>query len=162
MLVTTLVDYRRYRDLVPVAYLGVLSLLLLVVSGLGSERKGSQAWFALGPFQLQPSELAKVVVIVALASLIAHFNSELGAARLAGALALVGVPLALIMLQPDLGTTPVFVAVSMGMLLIGGAPIRHIVAPTRSDDHRPALQYLIRTSDTVFCLKKNIEQNKEK
>src|SRR3546814_3053156 len=74
--------------------LGVLPLLLLVVSGLGSERKGSQAWFALGPFQLQPSELAKVVVIVALASLIAHFNSELDAARLAGALALVGVPMA--------------------------------------------------------------------
>src|SRR3546814_3805127 len=110
--------------------LGVLPLLLLVVSGLGSERKGSQAWFALGPFQLQPSELAKVVVIVALASLIAHFNSELDAARLAGALALVGVPMALIMLQPDLGTTLVFVAVSMGMLLIGGAQIRHIVALT--------------------------------
>src|SRR3546814_14203990 len=110
--------------------LGVLPLLLLVVSGLGSERKGSQAWFALGPFQLQPSELAKVVVIVALASLIAHFNSELDAARLAGALALVGVPMALIMLQPDLGTTLVFVAVSMGMLLIGGAPIRPIVALT--------------------------------
>src|SRR3546814_8609972 len=47
MLVTTLVDYRRYRDLVPLAYLGVLSLLLLVVSGLGSERKGPQEWFAL-------------------------------------------------------------------------------------------------------------------
>src|SRR3546814_16872147 len=124
MLVTTLVDYRRYRDLVPVAYLGVLSLLLLVVSGLGSERKGSQAWFALGPFQLQPSELAKVVVIVALASLIAHFNSELDAARLAGALALVGVPMALLMLQPDPGTTLVLVTVSMGMLLIGCAQIR--------------------------------------
>src|SRR3546814_8555087 len=68
MLVTTLVDYRRYRDLVTVAYLGVLSLLLLVVSGLGSERKGSQAWFALGPVPLPPSALAKVVVIVALAS----------------------------------------------------------------------------------------------
>src|SRR3546814_17657653 len=111
--------------------LGVLPLLLLVVSGLGSERKGSQAWFALGPFQLQPSELAKVVVIVALASLIAHFNSELDASRLAGALALVGAPTALIMLPPDLGTTLVSFQFRMAMLLIRGPHIRHI-GPTPS------------------------------
>ena len=130
MLATTLVDYRRYRDVAPIAYVGILGLLLLVVSGFGSERKGAQAWFQLGPFQLQPSELAKIVVIVALASLVAHFNSELDAARLVGALAIAGVPMALIMLQPDLGTALVFVAVVMGMLLVGGAHVRHIVALT--------------------------------
>jgi len=130
MAVTALVDYRRYRELAPLAYGGVLLLLLMVVTGLGSERKGAQAWFALGPFQLQPSELAKVAVIVTLASVIAHFNSELDAQRLAIVLGVAGVPMALIMLQPDLGTTLVFVAVGMGMLLIGGAQVRHIVALT--------------------------------
>jgi rod shape determining protein RodA len=128
--VTALVDYRRYRDLVPVAYGGVLLLLVMVVTGLGSEKKGAQAWFQLGPFQLQPSELAKIVVIVGLASIISHFNSELDLPRLLGVLALAGVPMGLIMLQPDLGTTLVFVAVLMGMLLIGGAQARHIVALT--------------------------------
>jgi rod shape determining protein RodA len=130
MLVVALVDYRRYRDVAPVAYGLILLSLLMVVSGLGSEKKGSQAWFQVGPFQLQPSELAKIVVIVSLASVIAHFNSELDARRLTLVLAVTGLPMALIMLQPDLGTTLVFVAVSMGMLLVGGAQVRHIAALT--------------------------------
>ncbi len=130
MIVTAFVDYRRYRDLAPLAYGGVVLLLLMVVTGLGSKKKGSQAWFQMGPFQLQPSELAKIVVIVAVASLIAHFDSELDARRLAVITGVAGLPMALIMLQPDLGTTLVFVAVFMGMLLIGGAQVRHIVALT--------------------------------
>jgi rod shape determining protein RodA len=130
MVGVALIDYRRYREIAPALYVAIVLGLLMVVTGLGSERKGSQAWFQLGPFQLQPSELAKVVVIVTLASVIAHFNSELDAARLAVVLAVAGVPMALIMLQPDLGTTLVFVAVGMGMLLIGGARPRHIAALT--------------------------------
>ncbi|MGH9086282.1 MAG: rod shape-determining protein RodA [Acidimicrobiales bacterium] len=130
MVLTALVDYRRYREAAPVAYVAVLVLLAMVVTGLGSERKGSQAWFQLGPFQLQPSELAKIVVVVTLASVIAHFNSELDARRLVVVLGIVALPMALIMMQPDLGTTLVFVAVGMGMLLIGGAQLRHIVALT--------------------------------
>src|SRR5690606_38060515 len=82
MIVTAFFDYRRYRDLAPIAYGGVMLLLLGVVTGLGSERKGAQAWFQVGPFQLQPSELAKVVVIVALASAVTHFNQDIDARRL--------------------------------------------------------------------------------
>ena len=130
MLVVALVDYRRYREMAPAAFIMVLLLLLLVVSGLGSERKGTQAWFQLGPFQLQPSELAKIVVIITLASVMAQFNNELDVRRLALVLGLAGAPMALIMLQPDLGTTLVFVAITMGMLLIGGAQGRHIAALT--------------------------------
>ena len=125
-----LVDYRRYREIAPVVYVAVVVSLLMVVTGLGSTRKGSQAWFQLGPFQLQPSELAKIVVIVTLASVIAYFSSELDAFRLVLALSVVGLPMVLIMLQPDLGTTLVFVAIAMGMLLIGGAPVRYIAALT--------------------------------
>ena len=130
MALTASVDYRRYRELAPLAYGGVVLLLLLVISGLGSEKKGTQAWFQMGPFQLQPSELAKVVVIVALASLIALFDRELDSGRLVAILGTVAIPMALILLQPDLGTALVFVAVGMGMLLIGGARVRHIVLLT--------------------------------
>jgi len=130
MALTALVDYRRYRELAPLAYGGVVLLLLLVISGLGSEKKGTQAWFQMGPFQLQPSELAKIVVIVALASVIAHFDSELDLGRLVAVLGALGIPMALILMQPDLGTALVFVAVGMGMLLIGGAHLRHIIAIT--------------------------------
>ena len=130
MILTAFVDYRRYRELAPLAYGAVVLLLVMVITGLGSERKGSQAWFQLGPFQLQPSELAKIVVVVAVASLMAQFNSELDIRRLAVVLGVAGVPMLLIMMQPDLGTTLVFVATLMGMLLIGGAQVRHIVALT--------------------------------
>ncbi len=130
MAAVTLVDYRRLRDLVPVAYLGVLAALAAVVSGLGSERKGSQAWFQAGPFQLQPSEIAKVVVIVALASLLAQFDGRLGPGRVLAALAVAAVPMGLILLQPDLGTALVFVAVIMGLLLVGGVRGRHIALLT--------------------------------
>lgn len=130
MLVVALIDYRRYRELAPILYGGVLVALFMVVTGLGSERKGSQAWFQIGPFQLQPSELAKIAVIITLASVIAHFESELDAPRLLAVLGVAGVPMGLIMLQPDLGTTLVFVAVGMGMLLVGGARVRHIAALT--------------------------------
>jgi rod shape determining protein RodA len=130
MVAVAFVDYRRYREIIPIAYGIVLLGLIMVITGLGSERKGTQAWFQVGPYQLQPSELAKIVVIVALASVIAHFNSELDARRLVVVLAVAGVPMALIMLQPYLGTTLVFIAVGMGMLLVGGAQVRHIVALT--------------------------------
>jgi rod shape determining protein RodA len=130
MVLTAAIDYRRYRELVPLAYGGIVLLLLLVVSGLGSTRKGTQAWFAIGTFQLQPSELAKIVVIVGLAALIAQFDQDLDAPRVAALLGVVGVPMALILLQPDLGTALVFVAVTMGMLLIGGARARHIAVLT--------------------------------
>jgi rod shape determining protein RodA len=124
------IDYRRYRELIPIAYGGAVLLLLLVVTGLGSTRKGTQAWFPLGPFQLQPSEVAKIVVIVALASVIAQFESDLDLGRLVALLGIVGIPMGLILLQPDLGTALVFVAVSMGVLMVGGAQVRHILAIT--------------------------------
>lgn len=130
MAVVAGIDYRRYRELAPLAYGGVLLMLLLVITGLGSEKKGTQAWFPMGPFQLQPSELAKIVVIVSLASVIAHFDSELDLGRLVAIMGAVGVPMALILLQPDLGTALVFAAIGMGMLLIGGAQAKHIVLLT--------------------------------
>jgi rod shape determining protein RodA len=130
MVLTTLVDYRRYRDLVPVIYGGAVALLVLVISPVGSERKGAQRWFDLGGFQLQPAEIAKIAVIVSLAAVLAHFGQELDLRRLAFALAVPGVPFVLFMLQPDLGSALVFVTISMGALLIGGARVRHIAILT--------------------------------
>jgi rod shape determining protein RodA len=130
MVLVTLVDYRRLRDFAWLPYVVVLALLGLVVSPLGSERRGTQAWFQIGAFQLQPAELAKVAVILAVAALLAASDVPLRARRLAGALLLIAVPTALIMLQPDLGTALVFVAITMGMVMIGGARPRHIVVLT--------------------------------
>jgi rod shape determining protein RodA len=127
MVLVTLVDYRRLRDLAWLPYGVVLVLLALVVSPLGTERRGTQAWFQIGAFQLQPAELAKVAVILAVAAVLAGSETPLKARRLFLALLLFAVPAGLIMLQPDLGTALVFVAIAMGMLLVAGARPRHIV-----------------------------------
>ena len=130
MVLTACVDYRRYRDLAPVAYVATCALLALVVSPLGTETNGTQAWFQLGPFQLQPSEFAKLSLILGLAAVVAQFREEIDLRRLAAALVVVGVPLALIMLQPDLGTGLVLVAIAAGILMVGGARPKHLAALT--------------------------------
>jgi rod shape determining protein RodA len=128
MTVTALIDYRRYRDFAAVIFGGSIVLLALVLSPIGTERQGTQAWFELGGFQLQPSELAKLGLIVGLAALMAGFRWEIGFKRLLVCLMMAGVPLALIMLQPDLGTSLIIIAVSAGMLLVGGAKFRQLAA----------------------------------
>jgi rod shape determining protein RodA len=130
MVLVTLVDYRRLRDFAWLAYAVGLLALALVVSPLGTEQRGTQAWFQIGAFQLQPAELAKVTVILAVASLLAASEVPLQARRVGAALVLFAVPTGLIMLQPDLGTALVFVAIAMGMLMIAGARARHVVVLT--------------------------------
>jgi rod shape determining protein RodA len=105
---------------------------LILVLFLGVERNGSRAWFeAPGvPFQLQPAEFAKIAVILALASFVANHEGFLKLDTLVNALLLVIVPMGLIYKQPDLGTMLVFVAIAMGMLLVAGAQMRHIVVTT--------------------------------
>ena len=130
MVLLTLVDYRRLRDFAWLPYVIVLVTLALVVSPLGIERRGAQAWIQAGGLQFQPGEFAKVAVIFAVAAVLARFEPPLSATQVGLGLAVLGLPMALILLQPDLGTTLVFVAVAMGMLLIGGAKARHIVVLT--------------------------------
>jgi len=128
--VVTLVDYRHIRDFTPVLYAGAVLILLLVLSPLGASRRGTQAWFQLGPYQLEPSELSKLVLILTLAACCAGYRGDLDTRGLLLALGLAAVPMGLIFLQPDLGTDMVFVAILMGVLLVGGARPRHIAALT--------------------------------
>jgi len=124
--VVALVDYRVFRDFALVLYGGACALLVLVVSPLGSSSKGAQAWFQLGTFQLQPSEFAKLGMICLLASVASQFQSEIDLRRMVGLLGIGALPMALIMLQPDLGTALVLVAMLLGMLLVAGVPGRYL------------------------------------
>lgn len=130
MAVVASIDYRRYRDFAPLLYTATVLVLLAVLSPLGSSSRGAQAWFELGVFQFQPSETAKVVLIICIGAYCSGFGGELDGQRLLGVLGLAMVPLGLIYLQPDLGTALVFVAFLMGMLLVAGAKGRHMVALT--------------------------------
>jgi rod shape determining protein RodA len=126
MAAVSLVDYRHLRDYVPFIYGGAVLLLLLVISPIGTSRRGSQAWFQIGSFQFQPSEVAKVALILGLAAVCAGARGSLDTRGLVIALGAAFVPMALIYLQPDLGTNMVFAAVVIAVLLVAGARPRHI------------------------------------
>ncbi|MEY2451353.1 MAG: rod shape determining protein RodA [Acidimicrobiaceae bacterium] len=126
--VTVVIDYRHFRDWALLFYGGASALLLFVVSPLGSKSNGAQSWFQLGSFQLQPSEFAKLGLILAMANVASQFYGEIDRRRLFVLLAVSGLPLVLIMLQPDLGTALVLSVITAGMLLIAGASAKHLVA----------------------------------
>ena len=121
MVVAAVVDYRFARAYAPILYVATIVLLALVLTPLGVEVNGAKRWIVLGGFQLQPSEIAKVAVILVVAAVL---NERKGDPGLFGVVATIGissVPMALIFLEPDLGTLIVFVWLAFVLLLVGGA-----------------------------------------
>lgn len=127
MAVMWAIDYRKLRSwLSALVILDILLILSPRIPGLGDTAKGATSWLQIAGIRLfQPSEPAKLVTIVIVAAVIASFDGTIERARdVARVLAFLAVPLVLIMLQPDLGTGLVFVAIAMGMLLVGGLRAR--------------------------------------
>lgn len=127
MAVAWLIDYRAFRGwLGPLLFLDAALILSPRIPGLGYEAGGATSWLAIGGVRLfQPSEPAKLVTILIMAIVIERFAGMIERpADIAKVLGVLAVPLGLIMLQPDLGTGMVFVAITMGMLLIGGLKAR--------------------------------------
>ena len=128
MIGVLLIDYRRMRDYSMMFYGGTVFLLLAVLAPVGSNIKGHQAWFQLpGGFTLQPSELAKFGIIVALAGYCNHYRGELDAWRLTMIIALASVPIGLVLLQPDLGTVMVLAVIIVALLAVAGVSGKQLV-----------------------------------
>ena len=123
-IVATAFDYRWLKTLSWPTYafqLGILVVTLLIGDGIGN----SARWITLGPITIQFSELAKILMIVVLADYLARNHHKLDSlATILGACVLVGPPLILVMLQPDLGTSLVFAAILAGMLWMSGASLK--------------------------------------
>ena len=126
MVVAASIDYRRLRDFAPVFYVGSVLALLAILSPLGKRSKGAQAWFQLGAYQVEPSEFAKIALILALAAICASYRGRLGGKQLVIVLGLAAAPFALIYKQPDLGTALVLGVILFSVLLIGGVKGRHL------------------------------------
>jgi rod shape determining protein RodA len=121
--VATTFDYRWLKTLAWPIYgvqLGLLALTLLIGDGIG----GSARWIEIGPLTFQFSEIAKVLMIIVLASYLASRRRLDSLGSILIACLLVAPPLALVMLQPDLGTSLVFGAILAGMLWMSGASLR--------------------------------------
>ena len=122
------INYNSISSYTLYIYFGNLILLLAVIV-LGSSAHGAQRWISFFGFQFQPSEFAKVLIIVTLATFLATRKGNISRPRdLLYAFMHVGVPMIIIAKQPDLGTSLVLVAVLMGMLLAGGTRLRYYLA----------------------------------
>jgi cell division protein FtsW len=125
------VDYRRIKGLgYPALLISCVLLGAVLVPGIGIFAGGSARWLALGPFSFQPSELAKLALILFCAEVFARKQERSLRVFAHTALPLLpalGILAALVMLQPDLGTTLLLGATGLGMLFVAGAPMRYVV-----------------------------------
>lgn len=114
-----LFDYRRLQQLLRPVY-GLAIVMLLAVLAAGSAVNGSRSWIDVGPVQVQPSEFAKMLAIVVLAGFVAEDGLARNFAFLK-ALGIAGLPVMLVLAQPDLGTALVFGAIFAAVVFVGGA-----------------------------------------
>ena len=108
-----------------------ITLLLLVIVLKSNPNNGATSWIKLGPISLQPSEFAKITIIIALAQFIEFLNEKKTLNRIYNVifcLLIVGVPIALIIKQPDYGTAIVIVAIFASMIYVGGINWKYIAA----------------------------------
>jgi rod shape determining protein RodA len=126
MVVLALFDYRRLEQISTVLYVGILLALLAVLAT--PERQGAQRWFPLGPLQLQPSEFATLVLIIAVSTYCTRRPEGLDARDLGRLVLMAAVPILLVFKQPDLGTAIVMTVILMVMLAVAGMPGRYLLA----------------------------------
>ena len=118
-------DYRRLEQISTVLYVGTLLALLAVLAT--PARLGSQRWFPLGPLQLQPSEFATIVLIIAIATYCTRRPEGLEFRDLVRMVLMAALPIVLIIKQPDLGTAIVCTVILLVMLAVAGMPGRYLI-----------------------------------
>ena len=120
-------DYSRLRELRYPLY-GLLVGSIIVVLVIAAAKRGARAWIELPGFSLQPSELGKVLLVVALAGFVVERMREMGRQTTARVMLLGLVPTMIVMAEPDLGSATVYVAGTLAILFVAGAPWRHFAA----------------------------------
>lgn len=127
--VVTAIDYRKTRIGIPFLYVGTV-LLLAGLFVFGENFNGATSWYSLGFITLQPSEFAKLTLIVALASWFSSVQSRDGLqfVNVMMGLGLAGVFAVLVLIQPDFGTVMVYAAIVAGIVVVAGVAMRHVIA----------------------------------
>jgi rod shape determining protein RodA len=125
MVAFALFDYRRLEQISTVLYVGILLALVAVLAT--PAHQGSQRWFPLGPLQLQPSEFATLVLIIAIATYCSRRPEGLDFRDLVRLVLMAAIPILLVIKQPDLGTGIVMLVILMVMLASAGMPGRYLL-----------------------------------
>ncbi len=119
-LVIVAVDYHVWAEFSLALHAGAV-VLLVVVLFAGKEVSGNRSWLEIGPWTFQPSEVAKVTTCLVLAAYLSErVRGEVGLRQIVEMGAIVGLPVALVAAQPDMGTAITFVPVFLAALLLGG------------------------------------------
>lgn len=118
------VDYRVFGQMAPALY-ALAVVMLAAVLVVGDAEFGSTRWFNIAGQQVQASEVAKLLTIIALARFLADRQAQMHDIRVfLMSLALAALPAGLVLVEPDMGTAVVFGAIWLGMVLVAGAPVR--------------------------------------
>ncbi|MDR2343992.1 MAG: rod shape-determining protein RodA [Spirochaetaceae bacterium] len=126
-LVIAMLNYRRIYYVSVYMYLGALALLVYTCL-FGRVVNGARAWLGIGPFGIQPSEFAKLTTIIFLARFLdSTKNSRSDVWRFVISCVIAFVPMLIILMQPDFGTSLVFIAILLVMMFISGVAVRYIV-----------------------------------
>lgn len=126
LLALTNFDYRLLRSFAKPLFIVAIGMLAFVLV-LGHSAYGAQRWINLGVLPLQPSEPAKLLLVIVLAKYFSDHEHDIESAHVfLQSLAIVAVPFALVLLQPDLGTSGVFLAIWLGMALMAGVRLAHL------------------------------------
>ncbi|HEY5639780.1 MAG TPA: rod shape-determining protein RodA [Dehalococcoidia bacterium] len=128
MIAVTWVDYRVYGQLATFLYAAAVVLLAAVLV-VGESAYGSTRWFSFAGQQVQASEIAKLLVIVALARYLADRQQQIATSPRVFVISLVmaALPAGLVLIEPDMGTAAVFGAIWLAMVAMAGAPPRYLV-----------------------------------
>ena len=129
MLFVSLVDYHFWLKIWPILYMGCVGLLVAVLfTSMGAGKETATRWLDLGPIQIQPSEFAKIGLILSLASYYNRFKDKVSSLPvIMGAVALYGVIALLVFKQPNLSTTLVITFVFVVLVYISGISYKWIL-----------------------------------
>jgi rod shape determining protein RodA len=131
MTTVSLLDYRQLRMYAPVLYGVSLLGLIAVLSPLGASVNGSKSWIAVpGGFQIEPSEFGKIAIILTTAMLLSQVRQTENRPRIRSvglAIGIAAVPIALVVLEPDLGVAIIMLMVLIGLIALSGIRLRWLV-----------------------------------
>ncbi|NQV04776.1 MAG: rod shape-determining protein RodA [Candidatus Omnitrophica bacterium] len=120
------VNYRKIVGVSNIFYFFTIFLLLAVLI-FGSRRLGAQRWLAIGSFNIQPSEFAKLFVMLSLVQYLASHKAQHSLRNIFTALAMTALPFILILKEPDLGTALMLVPILFILLYTWNVPFRYLV-----------------------------------
>jgi rod shape determining protein RodA len=126
MAAAAVADYRLVKVYAPLIYVGCVGLLILVQSPLGTAAKGAQRSFQVAGFQLSPSLFTRLGLIVMLAAYLSEIKGEIELRHVVRATVLAAIPMALVFVQPDIGTTIILSAILVALLVASAAKARYL------------------------------------